>query len=396
MLRSILLPGISSLRSTSWWRSWIDWQRPELSEMYNEDNEPKRQNPGPPAGAAGPDMAPPVTVIILNYNGRELLERCLAAVVSQTYPHYRVLLVDNASHDGSVAFVRERFTEVQILETGSNLGYAGGNNAGVAAAETDYVVLLNNDTVVAPGWLAALVRAAEPHGVAAVASLVRTAGVPERYYERNGSINLLGHNVMRVFRDPRELFYPGGTALLYKRSLLPDPPFDPLYFAYGEDVFLGLRARFAGHEVVMAREAQVEHVGGATASATLRPWLASLQERNRLLNLLIFFGGGTIVRALPLVVAGAFAKLTLAILTQRFRLGALLRAYGWLLVHPGAIHARRRRWRRSRRVGDAAVLARMSARVSNGESHGGRWANRVAIAYARLVRLPLIETGDQP
>lgn len=339
--------------------------------------------------------AAPVTVIVLNFDGKRFLEGCLSSVLSQAYPAFSVLLVDNGSADGSAAFVRDRFPSVRVLETGVNLGYAGGNNAGVAAAETDWVALLNNDTVVAPGWLDALSRAAEPDEIAAVASFVRTEGIPESRYARNGSINLLGHNVMGVFDDPREIFYPGGTSLLYKRSLLPDPPFDPLYFAYAEDVFLGLRARFGGLRVAMARESRVAHVGGATSAGRLRPRMACLQERNRLLNLLFFFGAGTIVRALPLVAAGALAKLAISLVSPRFSTAALLRAYGWLLVHPGAIRARRRRWRSVRRVEDRAVLARMSARLTNGESRTGRLLDRLAVLYARLVRLPMIETvGD--
>ncbi|MBD3163547.1 MAG: glycosyltransferase [Candidatus Eisenbacteria bacterium] len=336
--------------------------------------------------------AAPITVIVLNWNGMRFLEGCLSSVLMQEYPDFTVLLVDNGSTDGSVAFVRERFPEVRILETGENLGYAGGNNAGVAATETERVVLLNNDTVVAAGWLAELVRAAGPAEIAAVASFVRTEGVPEHWYERNGSINLLGHNVMRVFDDPREIFYPGGTSVLYKRSLLPDPPFDPLYFAYAEDVFLGLRARFAGLEVVMAPDSRVEHVGGASGGGSLRPRMAFLQERNRLLNLYLFFGTRTILRAFPLLVAGGIAKLLHALVTGRRPLSALVKAYGWLLVHPGAIHARRKLWRADRRVGDEAVLCRMSARMTSGEGTWSRAVDRLAILYARLVRLPMVET----
>src|SRR5574337_1680150 len=109
-------------------------------------------------------MTPPmVSVIVLNYNGLDFLEPCLTALGRLHYPRERceVILVDNASTDRSIPLVRQQFPWVTIVENPSNMGFAGGNNAGIRAAAGAYVALLNNDTTVDPDWLSALVEVCE-------------------------------------------------------------------------------------------------------------------------------------------------------------------------------------------------------------------------------------------
>ncbi|MCS6846683.1 MAG: glycosyltransferase family 2 protein [Anaerolineae bacterium] len=108
---------------------------------------------------------PFVSVIVLNYNGERFLPACLDALRMQTYPadHFEVIVADNGSTDGSLHLLREAYPWVRVHETGSNLGFAGGNNAAIAVARGDYIVLLNNDTTPAQDWLEQLVAVAERH-----------------------------------------------------------------------------------------------------------------------------------------------------------------------------------------------------------------------------------------
>jgi GT2 family glycosyltransferase len=105
-----------------------------------------------------------VYVIVLNYNGRNHLEYCLPSLLTTQYPNYRIVLVDNASTDGSVEYTRENFCQIEIIQNHRNLSYAGGNNVGIRHAlgqGADYIVLQNNDTRVDPRWLAQAVTVAE-------------------------------------------------------------------------------------------------------------------------------------------------------------------------------------------------------------------------------------------
>jgi len=111
------------------------------------------------------DRAQPLTaVVVLNWNGRAHLETCLSSILGQSHPRTAAYLVDNGSTDGSVGFVRERFSRVRVIAFPENTGFCAGNNAGMRAAlreGADYILLLNNDTEIDPGCVAALVREGE-------------------------------------------------------------------------------------------------------------------------------------------------------------------------------------------------------------------------------------------
>ena len=337
-----------------------------------------------------PKSAWPVSIIVLNYNGRHFLEECLSSVLQQEYPEFEVILVDNGSVDGSVDFVRERFPSVRLLPLENNKGFAGGNNRGVEIAKNDLIVLLNNDTRVEQGWLKALVAAIEPEDVAVASALILTEGIPARYYEKNGSLNFLGHNIMRIFDRREDIFYAGGASLIYKRRLL-GLPFDEDYFAYSEDAWLGLRARFAGYAVRHVHQAVVHHCGSGTTRKQANSFVTFLQERNRLLNTITFFPLFTIVRVLPVIMFASLAKTALAVIGKKYSLAGLLRAYGWFITHPLEVVAKRRALRAERRVPDRTIVSMMTCNITNGESPLGRVANFCMKAYFGLVGLRTIE-----
>jgi hypothetical protein len=331
----------------------------------------------------------PCSVVVLNYNGRHLLEACLGSVLGQEYGEFEVLLVDNGSTDGSTDWARSRFPGVRIVDAGSNLGFAGGNNLGVRCASHQRIVLLNNDTVVRPGWLRELMAALEDPGMAVVSSLVITRGIPEKYYERNGSLNFLGHNIMRAYHVPEHIFYCTGASLAFKKDLLREP-FDGDYFAYSEDVYLSLRARFMGYGVAHVGSSVVDHLGGATAGRTPAVRVTMLQERNRLLNLLVFFSPWTLVRISPYLLLNIAAKAAGA-LAGRYSPSGILQAYAWLLSHPRVIARKRESVRKDRRVGDEEVVGWMTGRLTNAETTLQRFVDWISLAYCRAVGLRTLE-----
>jgi GT2 family glycosyltransferase len=330
------------------------------------------------------------SIIILNYNGRHLLEKCLQSVLSQEYPSFEVLLVDNASQDDSVSFVQSRFPSVRIVRSDTNLGFAGGNNLGVRHSREALVVLLNNDTVVKRGWLRGLVEAVGGPDVAIASSLVITEGIPERYYEKNGSINFLGHNIMRVFENSRDIFYAGGASLIYKKELL-GLPFDEEYFAYGEDVYLGLRARFMGYRVVHTNESRVDHLGGGTSGNQFTRRLQMLQERNRLMNTLLFFSMPTLFRLVPLFLANFVGKCAAGIVAQHYSLLSTLWAHFEIVARTPWLIRKRKLLRDDFRVSEGEVISRMSGRITQGESIVGRALDNFALLYHKIVGLKTIE-----
>ncbi len=247
---------------------------------------------------------PVISVIVVNYNGLPHLKECLDSLKAQTFRDFETIFVDNGSSDGSVEFVENNFAELKVIRTGKNLGYGGGNNAGIRDATGRYIALLNNDTKVDPDWLRMLFVAAEKdEGIGMCASKILN-------YYRPGIIDNTG---LLIYRDgvargrgrldrdtgqydsEDEVFFPSGCAGLYRKDMLSEiGPLDEDFFLYVEDVDIGLRARLAGWRCVYVPRAVVYHKYSATTEA-YSPLKAYLVERNRIWVMMKCFPPGMIV-----------------------------------------------------------------------------------------------------
>jgi GT2 family glycosyltransferase len=207
-----------------------------------------------------------VAIIILNWNGREDTIECLTSLQDMTYPHTEIILVDNGSMDGSVQAVSARFPEVHIIETGRNLGFTGGNNVGLTYALTtdaDYVMLLNNDTVLPPDFLEPLVDYAEANPRAGVVGpkiyLHATRDLvwfDRAYMDRRGTILHADYKEPDPLpNDPRPAVptaHIPGCALLIKRKVIQQiGMLDEDFYLLCEDSDWCLKAKKAGYQVVV-------------------------------------------------------------------------------------------------------------------------------------------------
>lgn len=257
----------------------------------------EQQYPGP----ASPHLA---SVIVLTWNGKEHLEECLSALLAQTYPEKEIILTDNASTDGTVAFVRDRFPSVRVVANGKNLGYAGGNNQGIRAARGAYVALINNDTRADPAWLSEMVAVMQSDpSCGMVAGKILSYGdrrvidnVGHVFY-RDGTFR--GRGRLEVDRGqydrPEEVLSPSGCALLFRRSALDRVGlFDDEFFIYGDDAELSLRLRLNGWKAVYAPAAVVYHKYSASTGA-YSPFKAFLVERNRIWLTIKYFPLGALI-----------------------------------------------------------------------------------------------------
>lgn len=212
-------------------------------------------------------MTPLVSVIIVNWNGRSLLDECLSALDAQTYRNFEVIFVDNGSRDDSLAFVREKFPFVKIVALGSNKGFTGGNIAGYQVARGDYVALLNNDACLCERWLEYMVPAlaSDPHIgfcsskiIIAGTSLIDSAGDAFTAAFTGTKIGELADESQYFSR----IFVPGAcaAAVIYRREMLDDIGFlDDDFFLNHEDTDLNMRAWLAGWLCLFVPEAVVQH-----------------------------------------------------------------------------------------------------------------------------------------
>lgn len=221
---------------------------------------------GPGASGAA-NVNPKVTCIVLNWNGWQDTIDCLEVLDVSTYSNMTVLVVDNGSTDNSVSRIRDAHPGVAVIETHRNLGFAGGNNAGIRHAlahGAEYVWLLNNDTTAAPDALSALVaKATSDCRLGAVASVSYYADSPSRVEAWAGAhVNLwcgAGRNSTRP--RPDEWFHSlNGTSLLISKAALEDAGLlDEGFFLYWEDTEFCLRLRKRGWRLGAAGDSNILH-----------------------------------------------------------------------------------------------------------------------------------------
>lgn len=220
---------------------------------------------------------PVASIIIPHWNGKEHLDTCLGALRRQHFHDFEAILVDNGSTDGSQAYVRAHFPEVRLLELGENRGFTGACNAGYAATRGEIIVLLNNDTEVTPGWLAAIVdtfaRYPEAGSVASKMMLFdrrdhfHAAG---DYYRVDGLPGNRGvwQKDVGQYDEAEAVFGACGGAAAYRREMIEEIGFldDDFYFSC-EDVDIAWRAHLAGWQVRYVPDAVVYHKLKATGGS---------------------------------------------------------------------------------------------------------------------------------
>jgi len=238
-----------------------------------------------------------ISVVVVNWNRKELLRACLASLARQTGVRFETIVVDNGSTDGSADLAEQEFG-ARVIRNHENRGFCGANNQGIAAAGGEFIALLNNDAEADPGWLQALVDACSKdtaYGMAA--SKVLEWEDPTRIDKVGHLIFPDGQNRGRgtgaldrgQYDQEEEVLWPDGSAALYRKSMLDEiGGFDEDFFAYADDAELGLRARIAGWRCIYTPKAVVRHHRGSTlGKGSVRR--LELIERNRVLLALKLF-----------------------------------------------------------------------------------------------------------
>jgi GT2 family glycosyltransferase len=229
------------------------------------------------------------TVVIPNWNGMQHLQMCLEALRAQTFSDFETIVVDNASTDGSIDYLRNQWPEVRLIELSSNLGFPAAVNAGIRASSSEYVVLLNNDTRAEPTWLETLVRTMDDHPNFSFGSskllrldtpsVIDSAG---HYYSLwlGAGLNVGESDDAGRFAQRAWVFGTCAAASIYRRSLFADiGEFDEDFFFAHEDVEFDLRANVAGHRCLLVADAVVYHKRGGSHEVSSELDLMGIRNR---------------------------------------------------------------------------------------------------------------------
>lgn len=307
---------------------------------------------------------PAASVIVVGYNSRPHLPACLAALARQRYAgSMEVLFVDNASTDGSADYVRRSCPGVRVIESGGNLGYAGGNNFAARHASGAVLAFLNPDTRPEPDWLRELVAPLQRDAtIGMTTSKLVLMDEPGVINTCGNDLSLAGLTTCRhagaaagSVDEDEEVTAVSGAAFAVRRELFERlGGFDERFWMYLEDTDLTWRARLAGYRAMCAARSVAAH----QYSLTLPPQKTELLERNRYLMLAKNSSAWSLLVLWPFFLAAELLTWGWAGLRGRRHLQAKLRATLWVLGHPKELGCRRADVRRVRELPDGQLLRR--------------------------------------
>lgn len=327
-------------------------------------------------------MQPKVSVIIVNYNGKRYVDRCVAAVFRNVHPNYEVIVVDNGSDDGSVPLLRTQYgsrDNFKLVVLGLNFGPAAARNKAIEKATGKYLALLDNDTVPESDWLIEPVKAMEADAtLGACQCKLLLLNNPKQLDYTGDYISQYGFLVQRVETgetdvgqsDKRvEILSAKSAAMIISRQAFDRAGgFDPDYFIYVEETDLGWRTWLAGFRIIFIPESRVLHEFGT--SLVILPskqnFLSKFHgTKNYIMTLAKNFGTANYSTVIPIHV---FLWLAMAIMLcfkgQSESSLYITKGIWWTVIHSGQIWRKRRKIQAGRKVGEKTLMAKVMRRKS--------------------------------
>lgn len=317
---------------------------------------------------------PLVSIVIVSYNGLKFLGQCLRSVFETRYPNFEAILIDNASNDGSISYVRELFKKeprLTIIENDKNLGFAGGNNMGIKFANGKYVIFLNQDTKVDPDWIDKLVEVMESDEQIGICQSKLLSLINHKLFDSAGDIvDYYGVSIRRggdVHEEDKgqydkleEIFSARGAAMIIRKELIRKiGGFSSELLI--SDVDFCWRARLAGYKIFFVPKSIVYHVGEASTSSSFKVYHTT---KNLIATLIRNYDFRNLIRYAPFTVAITFCAVLYELGRKNPKL-ALCRFKGvlWIVKHFRQLWTARLNIQRCvRLVNDSTIKRQMSPR----------------------------------
>jgi len=317
---------------------------------------------------------PLVSVLVLNYNGKQYLKECFDSLQSGNYKPIEILLIDNKSTDESVAFTKENYPNIRIVQTHANRGYSRAYNIAFNHALGKYMVLLNNDVRVAPDWLEPLVEVAEKEpDVAALQPKILSmlepgyfeyAGASGGYIDRYGYPFLRGRIFFTIerdegqYEDEQDVFWTSGAAMFLRReSIAKSLNLDEDFVHHMEEIDLCWRLHLTGFRLKVVPRSVIWHYAGATIKSDSYKKLY-WNHRNNIFMMIKNLERKNLILFMPVRLLLDFINIFSAVmLRQNFRQSfAIINAYIWLVTNLGLILRKRKVVQHIRTVTDRDVF----------------------------------------
>ena len=308
------------------------------------------------------------SVILVNYNGRDYIDKCLQSLISTLPPKSEIIVVDNASPDGSGNYIAEQYPHVTVLANRQNVGFGKGNNLGVDHAQGEYLVFLNPDTYFIDSWLEPMLTVLESSPkIGMVTPKILLLREPELINACGNEMHFTGLTLCRgarakadQYNESAEVNAVSGAAFVVRKSLFQQlGGFDSLMFLYMEDTDLSLRVRQAGYTVVYTPKSVVYH----DYSLSFGRYKTYYQERNRYIMLLKSLRWKTLFLLIPALLLAELVTWGFVLVKARNRPTNKLMAYWETLREWSTIRMHRREVQKKRKLSDHDLLKFMMFRM---------------------------------
>jgi GT2 family glycosyltransferase len=293
------------------------------------------------------DAHPFVSIVVLNYNGKKHLQNCINSVLENAYPNFEVVLVDNASTDGSIQPIRNRYgadPKLQIIQSNINLGYSGGNNLGLSHSRGKYIVFLNNDTTVESDWLIYLVEALEHDSNIGIAqsliyamdkkSVLSAGWIFSDYLIKKYAL-CADKPVDLKFKPIFDVSFVCGASMIIRREILDKMgAFEPSVPFFYDDTLLTLKTRLCGKRAVTVSASKMCHASGATNVWKTYFTTYNLYKANNILVFDIFHKPIDLIKAIIFNTANAASNTFFNVLKRNIAaVSGNINAFAWTLCY---------------------------------------------------------------
>lgn len=310
-----------------------------------------------------------VSVLIINYNGKKWLKPCLDALLNQTYKPIEIIFVDNASSDGSVELVKKAYPQVKLVISKDNLGFAGGNNLGYKHAKGEFILLLNNDTIVEKDFVRNFVKGFAEIPKAGILQSKIVLMYPKGIIDTCGSYlttsTFLYHcgngksADLDQYNKPFQVFTVKGAAMLIKREVIDKVElFDDDFWCYYEETDLCHRAWLSGYQSWYWPYAMVLHGAGGTSLSFPNDFIQFHNFKNKLLSMLKNFEVINLVFIIPVFVLLNIGLSLIWTLQGKFNHAlSLYKAIWWNVIHFGKTREKRKTIQAKRKITDKTLFS---------------------------------------
>lgn len=303
-----------------------------------------------------------ISIIILNYNGKQWLKKLFDSLLCQTYQTFEIILVDNASVDGSIGFIRNSYVDIRIkiIESDKNLGFAGGNNLGVENSSGKYVLLINNDTWLKTDFLEKIVSFYRDNNFNVVAPYEKDYADKKESKKHNATIDLFGHPI-GLGLEEKKSFYLSGACLFFEKKLYEDSlGLDSNFFMYSEEVDWFWRLNLLKKSYSYIEGLFFYHAGAGTTGSGVKYSTFLWRNQNILQMLLKNYQWFTLLWILPLYfIQNIFEIIFFTIILKPKIAYSYIQGWWFNARNLGKILQKRTWVQKNRLVGDYAIMQKM-------------------------------------